>query len=130
MDAETRQHSDDTLLIVDDEPLMTELFERFMGKRGFRVLTAASGAEALQIVDTEHDRIRLVLTDMEMPFMDGLVLAAELGRRLPLVPVMLTTGHPADMDIAHGLPNVVAVIRKPYQNGVLAQQIRTVLDNS
>ena len=58
----------------------------------------------------------------------ALALAAELGRRLPLVPVMLTTGHPADMEIAHGLPNVVAVVRKPYQNRVLAEQIRAVLD--
>ena len=128
MDAEMRQTSSETLLIVDDEPLMTDLFEKFMGKRGYRVLSAASGAEALGIIDVEGDHIKLVLTDMTMPRMDGLALAAELGARLPALPVMLATGHDADMDIAADLPNVVAVVRKPYQNRMLAEQIRAVLD--
>ncbi len=48
MDAPTLQTSEDVLLIVDDEPLMTELFEKYMTRRGYRVLKAASGAEALQ----------------------------------------------------------------------------------
>lgn len=128
MDALSLQTSEETLLIVDDEPLMTELFEKFMTRRGFRVLTAASGPEALQIVDREKSAIRLIMTDMTMPGMDGLTLAGELGRRAPSVPVMLATGHDADMDIAHGLPNVVAVVRKPYQNRVMAEQIRELLD--
>ena len=127
MEAETLQISEETLLIVDDEPLMTELFEKFMSKRGFRVLTAASGAEALQIVEREQERIRLVLTDMTMPVMDGLSLARQLAARNPTLPVMLATGHDADMETARGLSNVVAVVRKPYQNRVLAEQIRDLL---
>jgi CheY-like chemotaxis protein len=128
MEAETLQTYEHTLLIVDDEPLMTELFEKFMTRRGFHVLSAASGPEALQIVEREQNRIGLVLTDMTMPVMDGLALASELGRRRPDLPVMLATGHPADMGIANGLPNVVAVVRKPYKNGVLLEQIREVLN--
>jgi len=128
MDALTQQASEETLLIVDDEPLMTELFEKFMTKRGFHVLTAASGAEALRIVEQEKDRIRLVLTDVSMPAMDGLALAGALGSLAPSLPVVLATGYDADMDTARGLPNVVAVVRKPYQNRVLAAQIRTLLD--
>lgn len=129
MDAETLQTSPDTLLVVDDEPLMTELFEKFMSKRGFHVLTAASGSEALRIIERERGNIRLVLTDMTMPSMDGLTLARELGRIAPDLPVMLATGHNADMEVANGLSNVVAVVRKPYQNRVLAAQIREVLDS-
>ena len=127
MEATTLQTSEYTLLIVDDEPLMTELFEKLMSKRGFRVLTAASGDEALRILEIPGNTIHLVLTDMTMPSMDGLKLASELGRRRPLLPVMLATGHDADMAIANGLPNVVEVVRKPYQNRVLADHIRRVL---
>jgi DNA-binding response OmpR family regulator len=128
MEAETLQASKDTLLIVDDEPLMTELFEKFMSKRGFRVLTAASGSEALRIIEREKESIRLVLTDVTMPVMDGLTLAGELLKFAPSVPVMLATGHDADLDTVGGLPNVIAVVRKPYQNRDLAEQIRDVLD--
>jgi CheY-like chemotaxis protein len=129
MEAKTLQASEDTLLIVDDEPLMTELFEKFMSKRGFRVLTAASGPEALRIIEHEKDNIRLVLTDMTMPVMDGLALARELLKFVPSVPVMLATGHDADLETAGGLPNVISVVRKPYQNRDLAEQIRELLDS-
>lgn len=127
MEAEMLQTCEDTLLIVDDEPLMTELFEKFMSKRGFRVLTAASGAEALRIVEHEKERIRLILTDMSMPVMDGLMLARELARKAPSVPIMLATGHAADLDTTVEFPNIVSVVRKPYQNKVLVEQIREVL---
>ena len=127
MEAEMLQTCEDTLLIVDDEPLMTELFEKFMSKRGFRVLTAASGAEALRIVEHEKERIDLILTDMSMPVMDGLTLARELARHAPSVPVMLATGYAADLETTVDLPNIVSVVRKPYQNKVLVEQIRELL---
>src|SRR5258706_301846 len=130
MDATTLQTPDFTLLIVDDEPLMTELFEKLMSKRGFSVLCAAGGSEALQMLKADPSAADLVITDMTMPQMDGLTLAGELLRRYPQLPVMLATGHDADMSIAAGLPNVVAVVRKPYQHRVLADKIRSFLNAS
>lgn len=127
MDAAMLQSSGDTLLIVDDEPLITELFDQFMTKRGFHVVTASSAAEALEIVDSPDVAIDLVITDMTMPQMDGLTLARELSHRAPALPVMLATGHAASMETAEGLTNVVAVVRKPYQNRVLAELIRETL---
>lgn len=127
MEAETLQTLEDTLLIVDDEPLMTELFEKFMSRRGFRVLTAATGAEALQIVKREQDRVRLVITDMTMPSMDGVTLARELQKLAPYIPVMIATGLGADLETADDPPNIVCVVRKPYRNLMLLEQIREVL---
>jgi DNA-binding response OmpR family regulator len=127
MEAETLQTMGETLLIVDDEPLMTELFEKYMSKRGFRVLTAATGEEALQVVKREGTSIRLVITDMTMPSMDGLTLARELDKLAPTIPVMIATGHNADIESTAGLNNVVSVVRKPYRNNVLFEQIREVL---
>jgi two-component system cell cycle sensor histidine kinase/response regulator CckA len=129
MEAATLLNPDYNLLIVDDEPLMTELFEKLMSKRGFNVISAPGGAEALQMMGAGDAVADLVITDMTMPQMDGLALAAELLRQFPEVPVMLATGHDADMSIAAGLPNVVAVVRKPYQHRVLADQIRAVLQH-
>jgi CheY-like chemotaxis protein len=128
MDAAMLQTPDFALLIVDDEPLMTELFEKLMSKRGFAVLSAAGGEEALRILDAGECAVDLVITDMTMPQMDGLALAAELLKRFPKLPVMLATGHDADMSIATGLPNVVAVVRKPYQHRALADMIRSFLN--
>jgi CheY-like chemotaxis protein len=122
---ETRR--EETLLIVDDEPLMTDVFRQFMTKRGFRVLTAASGKEALQIIDAEAPGVDLIITDMTMPDIDGAALAHRLYAQLPQVPVMIATGHDLDTAALGLPPNVVEVVRKPYQNRRLAERIREIL---
>ena len=125
MEAEKLSESVVTLLIVDDEPLMTELFHKAMTKRGFRVLKAAGGAEALAIVPTET--VDMVITDLSMPVMDGTALAHALYALAPLLPVLIATGHDVDatqLDLPH---NVIGIIRKPYQHKVLEEQIHDIL---
>lgn len=125
MEAEQLSDSEATLLIVDDEPLMTDLFRQAMSRRGFRVLTAAGGREALEIVAA--NAVQLVITDMTMPGMDGAALANALYAQIPQLPVLIATGHDADA-IQLGLQsNVIGIIRKPYQHKVLAEQIRKIL---
>ena len=118
-----------TLLIVDDDSLITELFSQYMMRQGFRVLAALSGEEALATVANEGDALRLIVTDMTMPGMDGMTLAKALHALNPCLPVILATGH--DMtESPHILPpNVVAVVRKPYRNKILAGQIRQFLEH-
>ncbi|HLJ57152.1 MAG TPA: response regulator [Chthonomonadaceae bacterium] len=127
MEAPTLQNPETTLLIVDDDPLMTELFRVSMSRRGFRVLTACGGREALGIVQADDSAVRLVVTDVTMPEMDGLELARELGRVRPDLPVLLSTGHDADMEVAAGLPNVLGIVNKPYQARDLAERIRAIV---
>lgn len=128
MDASTLQSQCDTLLIVDDEPLMTDLFRQYMSRQGFRVLTASSAGEALAHVAVEGSAIRLVITDMTMPDMDGIRLAEALCAERPDVPVLIATGHDTE-EASENLPsNVVDVVKKPYQNRLLAERIRQILE--
>lgn len=116
-----------TLLIVDDEPMITDLFRQAMTKRQYQVKVAHSGPEALEIVDAPDAHINLVITDMTMPEMNGLLLAHELHARLPAVPVLIATGHDLDAEQMDLPPNVIEIIRKPYQMRVLAERIRQIL---
>ena len=118
-----------TLLIVDDEPLMTDVFRQYMSKRGYRVLTASSGEEALRMVAAEKEALSLVITDLTMPDMDGAELARRLYALAPGLSVMIATGHDLDLAALGGPTNVVQVIRKPYQNRILAESIREILGN-
>jgi|SRR5579871_5720071 len=122
-------HSQETLLIVDDEPMMTDLFRQSMTKRGFHVLTAAGGPAAQEIVAAEGDALRLVITDMTMPGMDGVSLARVLNEKAPNLPVLIATGHETDAEQMGLPPNVVGVVSKPYQHKALAERIRAILDN-
>jgi DNA-binding NtrC family response regulator len=129
MEARTLPSTPETLLIVDDEPLMTDLFRQFMTKRSFRVLMATSGQEALDMVQTEAGSVQMVITDMTMPGMDGIALARALEVRAPGLPVIIATGHETDAANMTFPANVIEIVKKPYQNRLLAQRIREFLDN-
>ena len=78
-----------TILLVDDEPGVLFTLEEVLGERGHRVVTARSGAEALPLIDD----VDTVVTDLQMPGMDGLALLAAITARDPELPVILLTAH-------------------------------------
>lgn len=129
MEAQTLQSSAEVLLIVDDDPLITDLFRQYMTRRGYVVLTADSGDAALEIVTAEADAPRLVITDMTMPGMNGLELALALAQSWPALPVLIATGLDPAATENFLPPNVVGFLQKPYQNRLLADQIRQFLDH-
>ncbi|MBI5131965.1 MAG: response regulator [Rhodopseudomonas palustris] len=117
------QRRDNTILIVDDDPLVLDILVRQMERRGFAVRRAAAAATALDHLDAS---VRLVITDLSMPGMDGLALIEELHRRRPELPTILLTGFPGKaLDIE---PNAVfCVMRKPANADDLAQQVDRML---
>ncbi len=89
------------ILCVDDEAIPLMLRKRVLEKFGYEVIPAASGAEALQIIDRQP--VDLVLTDLLMPGLSGTELAREIKRRKPGIPVVLFSGVnevPDDAEVA------------------------------
>ena len=80
----------DTILCVDDEEIPRTLRALVLRKQGYQVLTAASGAEALKLLDDTD--INLVLTDQMMPMMSGTELAKRVKAIRPGLPVILISG--------------------------------------
>ena len=78
-----------TVLLVDDEPGVLFTLTELLAEHGHKVVTARSGAEAMPLVD-EADT---VVTDLQMPGMDGLALLAQINARDPQLPVILLTAH-------------------------------------
>ena len=127
MQAQTPSAPVVTLLMVDDEPLMTELFRQHMNKHKFQTLTANSAIEALTLLEKEDVSVQMVITDMTMPEMNGLELAQALQERFPEIPVMIATGHDVDERSFHLLSNVKGFIQKPYHHRTLAERIKALL---
>src|SRR5262245_13410912 len=82
----------DRVLVVDDEPSVLEVVGAMLTEAGWRVDTATNGREALGLVDAH--RYEVVLSDIDMPGMDGVELLREIRARDLDVPVLLITGHP------------------------------------
>ncbi|HTE87840.1 MAG TPA: response regulator [Terriglobales bacterium] len=81
-----------TLLCVDDDPGIRELYETMLGTYGYEVLVAEGGLQALNLFRSKKKEIDAVISDYEMPGMNGAQLAAELKRYDPDIPVIVISG--------------------------------------
>ena len=77
------------ILVVDDDPNILDVVSELLDMEGYRVATAANGAEALRVVEQQHPS--LVLLDMRMPVMDGWGFAKELKARGVQLPILVMT---------------------------------------
>ena len=81
-----------TLLCVDDDPGIRRLYEAMLGTYGYEVLVAEGGHQALNLFRSKTKEIDAVISDYEMPGMNGAQLAAELKRHDPEIPVIVISG--------------------------------------
>jgi two-component system, cell cycle response regulator CpdR len=103
------------VLIADDEDSMRSLVARAIGMDGHSVVTAQDGAEALEILIREAGAFDLLLTDIQMPVMDGIALALTAARDFPDLTILLMTGFADQRERASGLNAIVHdVVTKPF----------------
>lgn len=117
------------ILVVDDEDAVNRLVSRYLTHLGYRVLEACSGDEALVLVRRQRPPIDLVLSDILMPGMDGIALAAQLLARCPGPSVILMTGLlPGEVERMNVNGQLVPVLRKPLNLDQLQDLLRVTLE--
>jgi len=103
------------VLIADDEASMRALVARAIAMDGHETVTAQDGAEALDILIREGGAFDLLLTDIQMPVMDGIALALSAARDFPGLTILLMTGFADQRERASNLNALVHdVITKPF----------------
>ena len=122
------------VLIADDEASMRLLVARAVAMDGHDTVTAQDGAEALDILTRDNGAFDLLLTDIQMPVMDGIALALSAARDFPDLVILLMTGYAAQRErasnldaIAHDIiskPFSVADIRAAVADALAAKQAR------
>jgi PAS domain S-box-containing protein len=119
----------ETILLVEDEPLVRELTERALKRHGYRVIAYPDGASALAAAKTFPEPIHLLLTDVVMPGMNGRELAQHIEGIRPEIRTLFASGHTDDVILRHGLlARGLHFIAKPYTPHTLAAKVRAVLD--
>ena len=112
------------VLIADDEDSMRQLVARAIAMDGHETVTAQDGAEALEILTREDGAFDLLLTDIQMPVMDGIALALSVARDFPDLTILLMTGYADQRERASNLNALVHdVVTKP----VSVADIRTAV---
>lgn len=120
----------ETVLLVEDEPLVRGLALRVLREQGYRVLEAANGGEAIRMAQMHAgEEIHLLLTDVVMPGMTGRELADSLRPLLPNMRVLYMSGYTDHAMVHHGvLAKGVNYIEKPFTVNALTHKVREVLD--
>lgn len=116
------------LLLVDDEKEILDISSQLLEKIGYTVFTAASGAQAIEILNLEGVEIDLVILDLVMPEMDGGMAFQRIRSIRPDVKVLLWSGYHSDQRVARLLESgCVGFIRKPINISLLSKKIAEVL---
>ncbi len=113
----------ETILLVEDEPAVRQLFVQALTRAGYSVVEARNGQEAVKLFD-QHGDIDLLLTDMRMPYMTGAELAHHLRGRRRTLKLLCISGYAGNLD-ADLAPDFLA---KPFSRDDLLKKVREVLD--
>jgi signal transduction histidine kinase len=118
----------ETVLVVEDQELLRGVVRESLERFGYHVLEATDGEAALAVVEAHAAEIDLVLTDVVMPHMNGVDLAARLRATRPGLRVLFMSGYTQDMVARHGLlePGTL-LLEKPFTALALAGKIREAM---
>jgi CheY-like chemotaxis protein len=118
-----------TILLIDDEPIVTDICELMLREMGHRVLKAYSGSEGIRVYEAHQNQIDLIISDYNMPAMNGQQVIEKLRVKGHQVKVLLSTGGLSVEDeksaIARGFSGF---LRKPFDMGTLSAKISESLN--
>jgi len=119
---------DQTILLVEDEAVVSGLIETVLRREGYRIIVAANGQEAMTLVETRNLKPDLLLTDVIMPEMGGPELAKRLADRMPSLKILYCSGYTDSALTQRGaLEDGVELIQKPFAPVDLVSRVQEIL---
>ena len=117
------------ILVVDDDPVVGKSIDRVLSSKGYAVISARNGEEALAKLETE--KYDLVFTDIKMPGMNGLEVAERVKVSQPWLPVVIVTGYGTDANEARAAAaGVSGFLRKPLSPAMIVSSTEEALHES
>ena len=127
---EWRIKMENTILVVDDESRMRKLIKDFLMQKGFSILEAGDGEEALKVFEENENKIKLILLDVMMPKLDGWSVLRQI-RQTSKVPIIMLTARGEEQDELFGFElGVDEYISKPFSPKILVARVEAILKRS
>lgn len=120
----------ETLLVVEDEPMVRRLLRVALEAQGYKVLEARDGEDAIRLADSHAGPIHLLLTDVVMPGLGGREVARQVLLRRSTARVLYISGYTDDAIVRHGVIEATdAFLQKPFTPSSLSRKVRELLDS-
>jgi signal transduction histidine kinase len=121
----------ETILVVEDDEGVRNFIGTALRDLGYTVHESINGKKALEILHQNGMTVDLIITDLIMPEMNGKELATEVGKFLPEVRILFTSGYTEDHIVSSGsLEKGIDFLQKPYSIQILAKKVREILDKN
>jgi CheY-like chemotaxis protein len=120
----------ETILLVDDEPMIRQLGTTILERHGYEVLLASDGLEALEVYQRHRGQIDLVILDLTMPRLSGRDTCKRLVEMDPAVRVLFSSGYSAEHVGTADFSQVLGFLNKPYRAEELTDKLRASLDQA
>jgi len=119
----------ETVLLVEDEEAVRKLTHAILSRKGFKVLVAGDGQEALETLQRHEGPVHLLLTDVVLPRMGGREIALQVTKLRPEIKVLFTSGYSERAFVENGIlePGIV-LLSKPFTPEELLRKVREVLE--
>ena len=124
---ESQSGNGELILVVDDEKPVCELTSKILIRFGYKVVKASDGVEAIAAFVPRSAEVRLLITDLEMPIVNGLALATALRRLKPELPIVAMSGGNSQNDEMHK-QFTTTFLAKPFEGETLLSIVRRALD--
>lgn len=121
---------EETVLLADDDDMVREVTEAMLKLGGYKVMTASTGDEAIEVFDSNASEISLVILDVVMPNISGRSVHKHITDTYPNIPVLFASGY--SKDVVHTdfvLNDGINLIQKPFRHADLLQRVRSLLDS-
>ena len=126
--AESVEPGNETILLVEDEPMILNMTTKMLERLGYLVLSASTPGEAICLASEHAGEIKLLITDVIMPEMNGRDLAKNLLSIYPDLKRLFMSGYTADVITHHGvLDNGVNFLQKPFTSNDLAAKVKSII---
>ena len=122
--------NDITVLVVDDESRMRKLIRDFLAQKGYSILEAQDGEEALKVFEENKNKIGIILLDVMMPKLDGWSVLRQI-RQTSNVPIIMLTARGEEQDELFGFElGVDEYISKPFSPKILVARVEAIIKRS
>jgi CheY-like chemotaxis protein len=118
----------ETILLVDDEHELREAVAEYLESRGYHVLKASNGDEAVRVARQWEGKIALLISDVIMPKMSGRVLVDYMRNTHPETAVLVISGYADDETLRRGIIKTALFLQKPFTLQMLGAKVRELLD--
>jgi len=121
--------SGETILFVDDEEAIRSLAQRILDRAGYVVVVAQDGAQALTVFEEHPDAFALVITDVDMPVMDGRTLAKRIRARVPNMKILMVSGLESQSVECRWQPFADDFLQKPFMASGFVSTVKKLLSS-